>query len=181
MVAVCAVAYLTQLPVSSWFSHTAAPVELRNWQTRNVAGVLLEAPGDLKPETLDIGPVKKLLEKSEYYTFKTSGFEIGVTRSVFRPEIQLDIDGAVNGAVSNVSNLDGVQHLNHTVDSQSVSGKSARRISMNGERGDGRIYNQTLIILDGHTMYQTQVIYDSNNANAPSYAKRVIDSIKLAQ
>jgi hypothetical protein len=179
LLAACAAAYYGQALIERSTRHGPPPDVLKEWQTRSAAGLSFAAPADLKPESLDFGPIKQLLDDSEYYTLKRNGFEIGVIRSVFKPNIPVNIDNAVTGVVANISNLEGVQNMKHQVTGQTVSGKPARRVSMKADRWSGKIYNESLIILDGQTMYQLQASYDSSNPNGPSYAESVISSVKI--
>jgi hypothetical protein len=178
IVAACVGVYVGQTVVAKLFAHARA-AHLSDWHTRSAAGLSFDAPGELKPEALDFGPVQPLLESSEYHTFRVSGFEVGVIRAAFKPDASLNIDGAATGAVENVSKLEGVKNIQHSVESTTISGKPARRISMNADRWGGRIYNESLVILDGQTMYQVQATYDSNTPNAAGYARRVIDSVQF--
>lgn len=172
-------AYIGKTVTTRVIARLRAPTELTNWRTQSIAHVLLDAPGDLKSDTLDFGAARQLMDSSEYYTLKTRGFEVGVIRCVFKPDAQLNIDGAAAGTVDNVSKLEGVRNLQHTTESQTISEKPARKISINADRWNGRIYNDNLVILDGQTMYEVETSYDSTNPKGAAYSQRVIGSVKI--
>lgn len=167
------------------FEHFRAPAELKEWQTRTVAGLVVDSPGEFKDAPLSFGEAQKLIDKSDNLKFTASGFEIDVLRTRFKPGPELNLDGAVNGAVNSVAALEGVKNLKHTASATTVSGKTAQRVSMTGDRTlDGRsgvIHVDGLLILDGRTLYQVEAVYDSSNPHGAEYARRVLASATLAQ
>jgi len=171
--------------VGKIFEQLRAPAELKEWKTRTVVGIEVNSPGEFKTTPLDFGEVAKFMDKSDNFTFEASGFQIVVLRAIYKPEVQLSMDGAVNGMVSSVGALEGVRNLKHTANPTTVSGKPAERVSFTGDRTlDGKsgvIHAEGLLILDGRTFYQVQAFYDSGNPHGADYAERVVQSVKLAQ
>jgi hypothetical protein len=113
------------------------------------------------------------------------GFEIDVMRIVYKPDVTLSLEGAVNGSVASVERLDGVKNLTHTASPTTISGKPAERVSMTGDRTTGsntrQIHLEGVYIADGQTFYQVVTVYDSTNAHGGEYATRTLQSVKLAQ
>jgi len=165
------------------FSHFKGPAELKNWQPRSVAGVTVDSPGEFQAAPLDFGEAKKLIDKSDNFKNENRGFEIEVLRTTYVPNVQLNIDGAVNGMVSSVGALEGVSNLQHTSSAINVSGKPGLRVSMKGDRTldgkSGQIFVEALLLLDGRTLYQIETDYDSSNPHGAEYSDRALKSVKL--
>ena len=170
--------------VGKIFDYFRAPSELKDWHSRTVAGIVIDSPGEFKTLSLNFGDAQKLIDKSDNVKCEASGFEIDVLRTGYKPGVELNLAGAVKGAVSSVGALEGVTNMKHTASATTVSGKPAQRLSMTGDRTlDGRngvIHVEGLLILDGRTFYQVEAVYDSSNSNGGEYAERTLRSVKLA-
>ena len=173
-------AFAGYFAVEKAFDHFRAPAEVRTWHSHNLAGVVLDAPGDFKITPVDFGPAKEFIESSEMQENKVTGFEIAVVRSVYKNGIELNFDGAVQGAVNSLKQLDGVTNIERTATEQTVSGKTARRLSAKFARWQRTIRLEAVLIADGQTYYHTQVIFDSARPHGAEDAERLLKSVRLA-
>lgn len=157
----------------------AAAMPMGEWRTREIAGLRLEAPGDFQSTPLDLGAAQQFVEVSEMHFSKAAGFEIDVLRTVYKAEIELNFDGAAQGAVDGIARLDGIRNVQHTATELTVSGKPARRISITAERWRKALRVEGLLISDGQAYYQVQAIFDPGNRQAPADADRLLKSVQL--
>ena len=165
--------------VEKVFDYFRAPAELRGWRSHRLGGLTLEAPGDFKVTPVDFGPAKQFIESSEMREHKAAGFEIDLVHTVYKSGIELNFDGAVEGAVNGLKQLDGVTNVRHTATGQTVSGKPARRLSVTADRWRKTLRLEALLIADGQTYYQIQAIFDSANPRGPESAERLLKSVQL--
>ena len=177
---VCGSALAGYYAVQKFSARPPAPAELRDWRTRQLAGLTLEAPGEFQNTSLNLGPAQEFMESSELQVFHTAGFEIAVQRTVYKSGLELSFDGAAQGAVDGIARLDGIRNLRQTAAELTVSGKPARRLSVTAGRWRKTLRVELLLIADGQTYYQVQAIFDSTNPNAPADAERLLKSVRLA-
>lgn len=176
---ISACAFGAYFAVEEFLQRQRATVELRDWCSRQLAGLTLEAPGDFANTPLHLGPAQEFVESSEMQVCKVAGFEIDVLRTAYKDGIELSFDGAVQGAVEGIAQLDGIRNLQHTATELTVSGKPARRISITAGRWRKRLCVEAILIADGQTYYQVQAIFDATNSQAPAHANRLLQSVKL--
>ena len=150
------------------------------WRARQIAGLTLEAPGDFQGMPLDLGAVGQFVESSELQIFKTADFEIDVMRTIYKSDIELNFDGAAQGAVDGIARLAGIRNVQHTATEQTVSGKPARRLSITAERWRKALRVEGLLVSDGHAYYQVQAIFDPANPQSAKDAGRLLQSVQLA-
>jgi hypothetical protein len=162
------------------FDQMHAPPDRKNWSVRKVAGLVVDAPGEFKSATIDFGAVRDVMDSTEAHAFKMQSFEVNIVRSVYKEGIDLNLDGAVNGAVGGIAGLDGVKNVQQTVKEEPVSGKPARRLSLTAERWRKTLRLEAVIIADGRTYYQVQVIFEGRDPHGAEDAERLLNSVKLA-
>jgi hypothetical protein len=180
VIAILACAFAGYFALPKFLDHKNAPSELPGWRTRQLAGLTLEAPGDFQTTPLNLGPAQEFVESSEMHVCKTAAIEIDVLRTVYKGGIELNFDGAAQGAVDGLARLDGIRNVQHTATEQTVSGKPARRLSITAERFRKPVRVESILISDGQAYYQVQAIFDSTNPSAPADAERLLQSVHLA-
>lgn len=166
--------------VQKFFDRAPAPAELGEWRTRQLAGLTLEAPGEFQNSPLHLGTAQEFVESSEMQVFHTAGFEIAVQRTVYKSGTELNFDGAAQGAVDGIARLDGIRNLRQTAAELTVSGKPARRLSITAGRWRKTLRVELLLIADGQTYFQVQVIFDAANPHGAADAERLLKSVRLA-
>jgi len=149
------------------------------WSFRQIAGLTLEAPGDFEGSPLDLGAVQQFVESSELQIFKTADLEIDVMRTIYKRDIELNFDGAAQGAVDGIARLDGIRNVQHTAKEQTVSSKPARRLSITAERWRKALCVEGLLVSDGQTYYQVQAIFDPAHLQSAKDAERLLKSVQL--
>jgi hypothetical protein len=158
-----------------------APPEQRAWLSQTLLGMTLESPGDFEVKSLDLPETREVVQKSEIGVYKNPNFEIDVLRTVYKEGVELNFDGAAQGAAEGVSKLDGIRNVQQTISELSVSGKPARRLSMTADRWQKKMGVEVLLISDGPAFYQVQVIFDTANPRALADAMQVLKSVRLGR
>ncbi len=156
------------------------PPDTRGWGPRQLAGISFEAPGGFQNTPLDLGLAQEFIESSEMHIAKTADFEIDVVRTVYKSGVELNFDGAAKGAVDGIAHLEGVRNLHDTATAQTVSGKPARRLSINAERGRKTLRVEAILIADGQAYYQVQAIFDAASPHGREDVERLLKSVRLA-
>lgn len=127
---------------------------------------------------------------SVYSSEPTCGIgEIRVIRVVYAPDVGLNIDGTTAGAIKQVSTLNGIVNLEHSITSIEVSGYPARKISFKANRWGGVLGGEFLFIADtdSKTIWQLQLIFSAKNSNhekligARTCANEVLKTISIRQ
>lgn len=118
------------------------PDVLRTWRTANVGDLSLEIPGELKPSTGFSSPkiqamIGKVANSTEAYQLKGAGYELNVTKSVYPSELIPNLDGAAQGAIARLSQIDGVSGIEHTIRKIAIAGRSGRKIEFLAKRQMG--------------------------------------------
>ena len=167
------------LAMQKFFNHTPAPAVLADWRSRQLAGLTLEAPGDFQSQPMNFGSAQDFVESAEMHVFKGKSIEIDVLRTVYKSDIELNFDGAVQGAGDGIARLDGVRNLRQTATDLTISGKPARRLSVTAERWRKTLRVELLIIADGQTYFQVQAIFDAGNPQGAADAERLLHSVSL--
>ncbi len=159
----------------------AVPAVLGEWRSRQLAGLTLEGPGEFNSQVVHFGPAEEFVESSEMQVFKATGFEIDVLRTVYKSGIELNFDGAAQGAVDGLARLDGIRNLQQSATDLSISGKPARRLSVTAGRWRKNLRMELLLIADGQTYFQVQAIFDAANPHGVADAERLLQSVRLAE
>jgi hypothetical protein len=153
----------------------------REWSSLTLLGLTLDAPGEFKVEKLDLGATQELVEASEMGIFKTPQLEIDVLRTIYKPGVSLNFDGAVQGAIDGVSRLDGVRNVQQTMSELNVSGRPARRLSLTADRWQDRMRMEILFISDTAAYYQVQVIFLANDPRGAADADQIMKSVRIGR
>lgn len=162
------------------FSEPApAPLQLGAWRTHQLVGLRLEAPCEFHRSALPLGPAQKFVESSELHGFQAPSFEINVMRTVYKTGVELNFDNAAQSAVEGFAQLDGVRDLQQTSSELTVSGKPARRISARASRWRKTARLEMLLVADGPTYFQVQVLFSGTTGDAAATADRLLQSVSL--
>ena len=157
-----------------------APLHLGAWRAHQLAGLRFDAPCEFQKSPLNLGAVQEFVENGELHGFKAEGFEITVLRTTYKPGVELNFDNAAQSAVDGFAQLDGVRDFQQTSSELTVSGKTARRISATSTRWRKTARLEMLLIADGQTYSQVQVLSYGTGGDAAAAADRLLKSVSLA-
>jgi hypothetical protein len=153
--------------------------EAFQWRECQVAGVILEAPGDFRQMKVDFGSTTEAIEKADGHEFASRALEIQVIRILYKEGIALSLESSVQGSVDGFARNADVRNLTHKETDCTVSGKPAMRVSIAGDRARGAIRLEGETILDGQKLYQVQVLYEARYLGGPQDARKILDSIRI--
>ena len=107
--------------------------------------------------------------------------EVRVLRIRYVAGTPFSLDGAADGAVRSVLALPGIEQPNHRVTPTNVSGRPARRTSLEAKRFGGRLGAEFLQIYDPalKTTWQVQLIFHSSTSLNP-FADKSLDAQRAA-
>lgn len=117
--------------------------------------------------------------------------EIRLVRIQYKPQVDVSIDGATDESIRRVSVLDGVKNFQSKVQPLSVSGREARRVTIEADRRGGKLGGEFLVVLDktSNVLWQMQLIFGKKEPMNPfsklslneehSYAQKLLSSIRV--
>lgn len=154
-----------------------------SWTKQTFTDITFEAP-------LVLGPGPDITEKLpeevrgmlEYMELRDSGdsykgFRISVCRFAYKTGVQVSLDGAVDGAMTQAAAAIGVVQPKFNVESGKVDGLESRRAVYRGNIGGRPIQIDGLFVQRGQQFWQVQVIAVASGAALD--AKRILDSAHL--
>ena len=169
--------------IHGWSRHQHALTSL-TWTTQRVEDLTIEAPFTFQP-------VPDILEKlppdlraavatwvNHEGVLAPDRLRAQVSHVTYHEGVALDLDGAVEGAISNAAAALGDRDPKHTATPVQISGLEARRVGYTSPRRRNRIYTDTLFIHRGQELWQVQTFVNAE-ALRPA-AARILDSARLA-
>jgi len=153
--------------------------ETKDWHTYAIgdSGLSLSLPGPLEPQQIDIpGDIREVTSKMSVYRYDADGISIGVTDVAYAPGVRADLDGAINGALTNISRQAGEVRLTHSRNSVEIDGRSGAVVDFQIRGGRESTNGRGLFLTEANHAWIVVVAYVSDHALGPSFASRVIDS-----
>lgn len=146
-------------------------------------GLSIDAPFTFKEKDISnqLTPsVKKMIQKMEMYINEDKKEYYAVSTVEYTPEVNFSMDGAVNGAISEMRMKSGGKTSNRKDDKIKVDGNDATRTTVtisNLQKEEMEL--QMVIINKEKKMYQIMGLYESGNATAAKNTSRMLESIKI--
>jgi len=168
------------------FAGRASPPQFSetDWRTRTFEGLGLEAPFEFRPVdsiAKNLPPeVKATMDSFEMYEGNAgAGFRVSVTKACFNSSVEVNIDGAMHGAVTKAAAKLGDSDPEYSSEALVVSGMEARRASYRSVRSSYIIHIDSVVVRDGNSLWGVQVLYLYAACSAD--AARILGSIDLNQ
>lgn len=139
-------------------------------------------PAAPQQKTIDIPQqVRDMIQKIESHecTSSSTGISVLVINAVYKNQIIPSIEGAVDGALSNIKNLKGISNIQHTISHITVSGKNGKLLTVSADQDGRRFEMKGLFLIDGSQTWQIIVEYGASSKNGREAAQRVIDSVSF--
>lgn len=148
---------------------------------QKINGLVLNSPIQLVAASKPVLPQNEQspIKSQATYSGKSGGLEINVTRMEFKDGIDINLEGAVNGANEGISKLPGVSDPRHSTKDVTVSGAAAKRDSYSAKRYNGTIAVESLYIRKGQTVWMIQTNFAGNNAAARAMTDSLLNSAAL--
>ena len=165
---------------------THANIIEREWtrKTYSFRNVTLETPWELQPSALLPVPehVKQMIEQMESFQSPDKDQEyvkVGLNVIEYKPEVQLSIQGAADGSVSEMKNAKGVSDFIY--DEQPFSKNNSHGFIQRGSYEQNGVDLEFINtgLAEGSVMTQVIVMMKKGDANAKKAAERIIGSIDI--
>jgi hypothetical protein len=114
------------------------------------------------------------------YGSLVSGFNLVVSTTVYNPQIEIDINQVVQGAINQIESTEGVENLNHQVDDIEKYGKKGKVITGAFESMGQKMVFTGYQFAEKNNLQQIFIARFSDDTYAAEIEKRVIQSIRLA-
>ena len=169
---------LTDKASDFWAGHSLAAAD---WQTRTLHELSLEAPFSFRP-----GPEIALPQQARDMVSSSETFDSGsasnalrvqVSTIVSRPDIALNLDGAVNGGMRGAALTFGDTAPKYTVSPTRISNLEAIRASYIGRLKGKDMHIDALFVQRGHSFWSILAEYTAPSAS--SSADRVLNSVQI--
>lgn len=106
---------------------------------------------------------------------KDDSLAIGITRMEMKPQVPINLDGAIKGGLTEAVKRAGDTSPKFEIEVVKVSGFEGRRASY---EGTAPYRAHAIVARDGQKVYQIQVFYSAARAEE---AQRIIKSVKIAK
>jgi hypothetical protein len=160
----------------------ALTVTASAWQSWNVIDLQISVPGFDKPEQHQTRikqpspEQEQFIEASEGYQIESRLLLVLAQRCIYKPGIELSLDGAVQGGVDQMAARTGITGLQYSFSPASVSGESAVRTHVVFTMKGQHLRAESLTFISGRTMWQVVAMgRDSQQAQATS--ERILASV----
>lgn len=161
----------------------ATPRFKAEWTKQTFTDIAFEAPLVLGPgpDISDKLPdaVRELIDYMEIRDSGDAykGFRVTVSRFGYKPGVQVSLDGAVNGAMTQAAAALGVVQPKFTEEPAKVDGLEARKSAYRGNVAGRPIQIDALFIQRGQQFWQVQVIAVASGEALD--AKRILESVHV--
>ncbi|MBV8880890.1 MAG: hypothetical protein JO332_13045 [Planctomycetaceae bacterium] len=153
-------------------------VSVKDLQKHTVAGITAEFPGTPQPLKVDVPPeVKSKVLLMDSYQTQTRTFLAAVSRVVYAPGIEANLDGALDGSVSNVMTTQQMVKVSEQREAATVSGLPGKRFSVVFRKGSDEFEMQGVIATKGNAMWNGFAFFKKSDAKAREVAQRFVSSV----
>lgn len=163
-------------------SNIQSPLKPNDWITVSIGNpaLVFRSPGKMQridpplPEN-----VRQIVDSIESYRYSTSGLELIASRVTYVAGTTTNLDGAVEGMLTNWKLMRGVTISQYHVDKTTVSGFPARLLTGAMLRGGVTVDFQAIIFANG--LHFAQVLALIADPNATAQAKETLQSVRMHQ
>jgi hypothetical protein len=151
----------------------------REWRTYAVGdtGLSLSLPGPLEPQAIEIPEdVRQATAKLSVYKYDADGISIGVTEAVYAPGVHANLDGAINGALANISGRAGDGAVTHSRTDVQIDGRPGAVVGFQIRGGGEALDGSGLFLTKGNHTWIVIVVYEPDQTLGSAVASKVIGS-----
>jgi len=163
----------------------AAQVEAakaRHWKTYTIgkSGLSIALPGPPQPQSVELSPeTRQLTSSASADKYEADGIVIIVTEAIYASGVRADLEGAVNGALANMSSQTG-GGLTHSRAETQIEGRPGAIVNLQirseGQSLDGR----GLFFTEANRAWSAIILYPPEQTVGEEFASRVIGSVSFA-
>jgi len=179
-----AIANAYVLPIiRSW--QAAAQVEAakaRRWKTYPIgeSGLSIALPGPPQPQSVELAPETQQLTSSvSVYKYEGDGIYIIVTEAIYASGVRADLEGAVRGALANMSRQTG-GGLTHSRAETQIEGRPGATVNLQIRSEEQSFDGRGLFVTEANRAWSAILIYPPEQTAGEEFASRVIGSVSFA-
>jgi hypothetical protein len=157
------------------------------WKTYTVGTIApritLAAPSEPKLLNVEIPEaLSKISKRIEYYecSSEPDGIIIQVLGITYNPEINLSLQGGINGAVGDVAHLSGASNVQHSTEPITISGKNATLLTITADVNGSKFEQKTVFLVNGQSLKQINFQYESTDVTGRKSAQKALESLQVA-
>ena len=159
----------------------------RAWETYTVGtiapSITLAVPNEPKLLNVEIPEaLSKISKKIEYYecSSEPDGIIIQVLGITYNPEINLSLQGGINGAVGDVAHLSGASNVQNNTEPITISGKTATLLTITADVNGSKFEQKTVFLVNGQNLRQINFQYKSTDETGKKSAQKALESLQAA-
>ena len=145
--------------------------------------LLLSTPRKLRPTFLEgEGPqnMTQYVRDARSYTF-SQGTDLSILVNVveYRPGINTNLQGAVEGAIYTLGQQPGVNNLTHTSEGIQIDGFKGQRIQGQYQMKEKEFAFANVLLADSSHLWQVTVIYPAEDESGAAITDRIVASVRI--
>jgi hypothetical protein len=155
-------------------------VSVKDLRKATVAGITAELPGTPEAITIPIPPeIKaKVVSMESYQTLKKT-FLAALSKVTYTPDIDANLDGALEGSVSNIMLKQQLTKVSEQRQPVTLSGIPAQRYSVLFSKSGDEFEMLGVIATRGPTMWNVFTFCKKGDTRSHDAAARIISSVEL--
>ncbi len=145
--------------------------------------ITIESPVELSSQEIpNIPPeVKKLIDNMEGFQYKSliNGLEINIATSLYTPDVEASLQGAMQGAIEEVKKQSTISDFSCQTEAYNKSDTSGARVFGTLKENNLLKNFQMIILVDKNKIRRVTTSYNSDDISAEKIVERIINSIKI--
>lgn len=143
--------------------------------------IALPAPLEEQQRAAIPTEVAAVTQSWRQYRYKGAGVEVHATHAVYSDDAIADLEGAIAGAMSNMSQVRGVSGFRHHREPYRVGSGDDALVRFDFKGGQQPYVGQALFVVRRNELWSVLLIYSATDATASRFADRVLNSAKLEE
>ncbi len=146
--------------------------------------IRLSTPEKLRPTFLEgEGPqnMTQFVKDARSYTFSQgSALSILVNTVKYRPGVNTNLQGAVDGALYTLGQQPGVQNLKHETEDMQLDGLEGKKLEGSYQMRERSFAFTNVLLADSSHLWQVTIIHPQDDESGAAIADRIVESVAIA-
>jgi hypothetical protein len=156
-------------------------VSVEDLKRYTIAGLSAELPAAPQPLTIPIPPeIAGKIISIENYEVKKRSFEAVVSRITYAADIEASAEGALDGSMANLMNVQKMTRLSQNRKPLTISGVSGLRYWAVFSKSGEELEMQGVVLTKGPVLWQLFVLFARSNTRSRDAAVRIADSVAMS-
>lgn len=156
-------------------------VSVKDLRKVTIAGITAELPGTPEPLDIPLPPeIKSKVVSMETYQTLKKLFMAALSRVTYTPDIEANLDGAVEGSISNIMSKQQLTKVSEQRQPVTISGIAARRYSVLFSKGGDEFEMMGVLATKGPKMWNVFAFYKKGDSRFHDAAVRIVGSVEIS-